>query len=325
MKAVGLFSGGLDSALAIKLMQDQGIEVIALNFISPFCTCTGGGCSITELAKKLGVEVIMMKKGADYMRILRRPKFGYGKNMNPCIDCKIYILKKAKQYAKKIGAKFLFTGEVVGQRPMSQKTNTLMQIEKEAGLKNKLLRPLCAAHLPETEAEKKGWIDRNKLLNITGRGRTRQLDIAEEYKIKGFMCGGGGCRLTHEEYGRKIKDYFEHTKKTRMRDIILLNYGRHFRHRQNKIIVGRNYFENEKLLTLRGKGELVFEVLGHGSPVTLLQGKPNTGAVKIAAGLTARYSDAKSEKVPVNYGKETLDQKKIVSILTDAYIDNYRI
>ena len=187
-KALALFSGGLDSALAIKLVQEQGIEVIALNFVSPFCTCAGEGCSIVGLAKQLKVPIKLMNKGKDYLKLIRHPKHGYGKNINPCIDCKIYILKKAKQYAKKIGAKFLFTGEVLGQRPMSQHYKTLMLIEKEAGLKGKLVRPLCAGLMPETEAEKKGWIDREKLLKFEGRRRSPQLDLAKKYKIDGFMC-----------------------------------------------------------------------------------------------------------------------------------------
>jgi len=229
MKAIALFSGGLDSALAIKLVQKQGIKVTALNFISPFCTCVGEGCSIAGLAKHLKVPIKLMDKGKEYLKIIRHPKHGYGKNLNPCIDCRIYILKKAKQYAKKIKAKFIFTGEVLGQRPMSQHYKTLMLIEKEAGLKGKLVRPLCAKLLPETEAEKKGWLNREKLLKFKGRRRAPQLDLAKQFKIKGFMCGGSGCRLTDKEYANKLRDLFNNKKRVSINDVKLLAFGRHFR------------------------------------------------------------------------------------------------
>lgn len=303
MKAVGLFSGGLDSALAIKLVQEQGIDVTALNFIGPFCTCIKEGCSIMGLANKLGVKIKLMNKGKDYLRIVRHPKHGYGKNLNPCIDCKIYILKKAKQYANRIGAKFVFTGEVLGQRPMSQHYKTLMLIEKEAGLKGKVVRPLCAGLLAPTEAEKKEWIDRKKLLKFKGRTRTPQLDLAKKFKIDGFLCGGSGCRLTEKEYANKLKDLLKHKKRISINDISLLRFGRHFRYRKNKIVVGRNEFENNQLLKLKQRTDLIFEVKDYMGPTTLLKGKPDKKAVRLAASLTAAYSDAKEDKVVVGYGR----------------------
>lgn len=325
MKAVGLFSGGLDSALAIKLVQEQGIEVIALNFVSPFCTCVREGCSIVELAKKLGVPIKLMNKGKDYLRIVRNPKYGYGKNLNPCIDCKIYILKKAKQYAKKIGATFVFTGEVVGQRPMSQHYKTLMLIEKEAGLKGKLVRPLCAGLLPPTEAEKKDWIDREKLLKFEGRKRTPQLDLAKKYKIDGFMCGGSGCRLTNKEYARKLRDLFDNKKRVSISDVQLLNHGRHFRVKKNKIIVGRSEYDNKKLIELKKKSDLKFEAKKVLGPITLLQGPRTKKVIKIAASLTARYSDAKRDKVLIKYGKEKFNKEIVVHKAKESQINKIRI
>ncbi|MFH1399056.1 MAG: hypothetical protein ABIG95_03010 [Candidatus Woesearchaeota archaeon] len=324
MQAIGLFSGGLDSALAIKLVQEQGIEVIALNFVSPFCTCVGKGCSIVEMAKSLGVKIKLMNKGKDYLRIVRHPKFGYGKNMNPCIDCKIYILRKAKQYAKKIGAKFIFTGEVLGQRPMSQHYRTLMLIEEEAGLKGKLVRPLCAALLPPSKAEEKGWLDREKLLKLQGRTRRPQLELAGKYKIDGFMCGGSGCRLTDKEYAGKLRDLFDHKKRIRVNDIKLLNLGRHFRYDGKKIVVGRNESENEQLLKLKRKADLVFEVKEYVGPTTVLEGRGKKAEIMLAASLTARYSDAKG-KVVVKYGKDKLDREISVKPISDDEIKNIRI
>ncbi len=325
MKAVGLFSGGLDSALAIKLVQDQGIEVVALNFVSPFCTCVGSGCSISNLAKSLGVPITLMNKGNDYFKILRKPKHGYGKNMNPCIDCKIYILKEAKQFAKKIGAKFIFTGEVLGQRPMSQHYKTLLLIEKEAGLKGKIVRPLCAGLMPPTEAEKKGWIDREKLLKFEGRQRTPQLDLAKKFKIDGFMCGGSGCRLTDERYARKLKDLFAHKKRTTIKDFKLLNIGRHFRFKDNKIIVGRNESENKTLLELKKKTDLKFEIKEGVGPTTLLLGEQNKKAVELAAQLTAKYAKAEGEEITIKYGKEKFNKEIIVDKISEKKIEELRV
>jgi tRNA U34 2-thiouridine synthase MnmA/TrmU len=309
IKAVGLMSGGLDSALAVKLIQAQGIDVTALNFTSPFCTCVGEGCSIVGLAKKLNVKIKVMQKGKDYLKILRHPKHGYGKGANPCIDCKIYILKKAKQFAKEIGAKFIFTGEVVGQRPMSQHYKTLMLIEKEAGLKGKLVRPLSAGLLPLTEAERKGWVDREKLLKFTGRTRKPQIDLAKKFKIEGFMCGGSGCRLTDKEYAKKVKDLFNHKKRVSINDVQLLNFGRHFRYKDNKIVVGRNEFENKAIENLKQKSDLILEVKDYMGPITLLRGRDKK-SIELAAAITARYSDADKDEVMVKYGKKGINIKK---------------
>jgi tRNA-uridine 2-sulfurtransferase len=300
MKAIGLFSGGLDSAVAIKLLQDQGIEVIALNYVSPFCTCQGKhGCSIAELAKRNNIPIKMMSKGTDYMKIVRHPKFGYGSGMNPCIDCRIFILKGAKKYAKEIGAKIIFTGEVIGQRPMSQRRNTLDIIEQEAGLKGKLLRPLSAQLLPPTEAEKKGWVDRSKFLSITGRQRNQQMDHAKKMELDGFLCGGGGCRLTEKEYANKVRDLFKHSKRTSMNDFSLLNFGRHFRMGQTKIVVGRNERDNENLVRLKNKVDILLEPADCVGPTTLIRGRKTKEALTIAASLTARYSDSTQESVNI--------------------------
>ena len=325
MKALGLFSGGLDSALAIKLVQDQGIEVIAINFVSPFCTCVNEGCSIVGLAEKLGVKIKLMNKGTDFFKIVRNPKHGYGKNVNPCIDCKIFILKKSKAYAKEIGAKFLFTGDVVGQRPMSQHFKTLMLIEKEAGLSGKIVRPLSASLLPPTEAEKKGWINRKKLLAFEGRRRAPQIDLAKKFKIDGFMCGGSGCRLTDKSYAKRIRDLFEHQKRTILNDFVLLNFGRHYRFNENKIVTGRNEFENNKITALKKKSELIFQIKDVEGPTTIIRGKADKKTIELAASLTARYSDATGRKVIVQYGKDKLNKEILVSKATQEEIDLYRV
>lgn len=305
MKALALLSGGLDSTLAVKLILSTGIEVVALNFVSPFCLCNKGGkCHSSKVAKQFNIPLKVMEKGREYLRVLRNPKFGYGSGMNPCIDCRIYILKKAKKYAKEIGAAFIFTGEVLDQRPMSQHLRTLQLIEKEAGLKGKLLRPLSARLVPETEAEKKGWVDRNKLLAIRGRSRKPQIALAGEFGIKDYPCPSGGCLLTCKEFANKTRDLFQHKKRIAASDIQLLKTGRHFRIGENKIIVGRNKEENARLLELKKKTEYYFEVPDCGSPITILQGKKSKEAIELAARCTAAYSDAHdSAKVCYGLGK----------------------
>jgi tRNA U34 2-thiouridine synthase MnmA/TrmU len=325
MKALGLLSGGLDSTLAVKLILDQGIDVIAINFTSPFCLCGRGGCGAVEVAKKFNIPLKIVQKGEDYLKIIRNPKHGYGKNMNPCIDCRIYILKKAKKYAKKIGASLIFTGEVLDERPMSQHMKALKIIEKEAGLEDKILRPLSAKLLPETEAEKKGWVNREKLLEIRGRSRKPQIELAKKFKINDYPCPSGGCLLTYKEFADKVRDLFEHKKKVSIKDVEILKIGRHFRFRKNKIIVGRNKGDNERLLKQKGKDDYFFEVPVYGSPITLLQGPKTKEAIKKAAGLTARYSDVKGGKVLVEFGRKKLNKSIIVKPISEENIKRMRI
>ncbi len=326
IKAVGLLSGGLDSTLAVKLMLEQGIDVIALKFTSPFCLCNQKGkCNASEAAKAFNIPLKVIPKGADYLKIVRKPKFGYGSGMNPCIDCRIFILKKAKQYAKQIGAKFIFTGEVLGQRPMSQHRKALDVIEKEAGLSGKLVRPLSAKLLPETEAEKHGWIDRNKLLAISGRSRKPQISITKKFGITDYPCPSGGCLLTCREFAAKINDLFKHKKIISQKDIQQLKVGRHFRLNKNKLIVGRNKDENERLLKLKNASDYILEVPDCGSPITILQGEKSNAAIKLAAELTAAYSDTTNKKVTVRYGKTKPGKNIIIHYKNKDTFGKYRV
>jgi tRNA-uridine 2-sulfurtransferase len=313
IKALTLISGGLDSAIATKLVMEQGVECIAINFSSPFCTCNHGGkCYSKIVADDLKTEYHSFAKGMDFIDIIRNPKHGYGKGLNPCVDCKIYILQRSRELLEKFGASFVITGEVLGQRPMSQHKLALEIIERESGLKGLILRPLSANLLEETEVEKRGWIDREKLLSINGRGRHTQLELAGNFNIESYACAGGGCLLTEKLFAVKIKDLFDNKSDIDYRDINLLKTGRHFRTGGNKIIVGRDRKENETLKALRSGDELIFEVPDCGSPSTLLQGEITEESIGFAAGLTALYSDCKDAKIRVIYGAKELDKGIVV-------------
>jgi len=297
IKAVGLLSGGLDSTLAVKLMIDQGLEVTVVNLVTPFCTCTRKGCrhEASKVAELYGVPIKIISAGKEYIDMIRNPKYGYGRNMNPCIDCRIFIFKKAKKYMEEIGANFIFTGEVLGQRPMSQHKKAMGIIEKESDLENLIVRPLSAKLLQATIPEEKQWIDRERLLSIQGRRRLPQIELANELGIKDYPCPAGGCRLTDPGFAKRLRESFEHGE-DKIRDIQLLKYGRHFRINNTKVVVGRNEEENKILLSFFDKDDVLIEVMGVGSPIVLLKRSKNKDDIKKAAVLCIRYSDANDEK-----------------------------
>ncbi len=324
VKALALFSGGLDSILAIKLILEQGVRVVGIKFTSPFLTGSESDYDAAKAAKELGIPLITEELGEDYLGVIRKPKYGYGKNLNPCLDCRIFILKRAKEIAKKIKADFIFTGEVLGERPMSQHMRAFKIIEKEAGLEGKILRPLSAKLLPETGAERKGFVDRKKLLAIEGRSRKLQIELAKKYKLK-YPQPGGGCSLTYKGFSEKVRDLFKHQKRVSMEDIELLRIGRHLRDGKNKIIVGRNEEENEKLAGMKEKGDYFFEVPRVGSPIAILKGPKTKRAIEIAGKLTAYYSDSKGDKVKVRYGVKKLDKEIVIKKINAEEIDKFRI
>ncbi|MGA2683202.1 MAG: hypothetical protein ABSF44_15555 [Candidatus Bathyarchaeia archaeon] len=326
VKALGLLSGGLDSILAVELVRRQGIEVVAFNVKTPFCVPKKDGSSeAQQAADQLKVPLKVLCVDKDYLRMLRNPKYGYGKNMNPCIDCKIFMIRKAKKYAGEIGASFIFTGEVLGERPKSQHYPALRIIEQDAGLKGKLLRPLSAKLLPETAAEKKGLVSRAKLLSIQGRSRKPQFQLAKEYGITYYPSPAGGCLLTCEEYSKKLRDLLDSKKRISLSDIALLRVGRHFRLGKNKIVVGRNEAENKFLTQWRAPNDFYFELPDIVGPTTILQGPKSTKAVEWAAKLTAYYSDAETAEVKVNFGRETLNNSLTVAVPDKAQVEKTRV
>lgn len=300
IKGVGLLSGGLDSTLAVKLMIDQGVDVHVLNFVTPFCTCTRKGCrhEASRVAEVFGVPIKVISAGNDYIEMIKKPKYGYGSNMNPCVDCRIFMFRKAKQYMEEIGALFIFTGEVLGQRPMSQHRKALMIVEQESDLEGFVVRPLSAKLLSPTIPEKKQWIDREKLLSIQGRRRLPQMELADKLDLRDYPCPAGGCRLTDPHFAKRLREAFEHGEYT-IRDIQLLKYGRHFRLDSGaKVVIGRNEEENKILLRFFDKDDILMEVVGVGSPTVLLRKNKNKDDIKKAAILCARYSDITEGEIP---------------------------
>ncbi|MEM2902391.1 MAG: hypothetical protein QXO32_06655 [Candidatus Bathyarchaeia archaeon] len=325
IKAVAMFSGGLDSILATKLMLEQGVDVRALSFASPFSIDGKEGQLTAIIAEKLGIPLKKVFMDEDYLEIVKNPKHGYGRYMNPCIDCRIYMLKKAKEYADEIGAAFIFTGEVLDERPMSQRRKALEIIEKEAGLVGKILRPLSAKHFPETEAERKGWVDRSRLLDLKGRSRKKQMELAKLFNINDYPHPSGGCLLTYKEFAAKVRDLIEHQSKLSFKDIMLLKVGRHFRFGENKIIVGRNEKENEQLLSLKDVKDVWLEASGCGSPITLLQGPVKDEAIELAASITAKYSDYQRTPVDIAVHKEGIQKTIKVDPITDEFLNTFRV
>jgi tRNA-specific 2-thiouridylase len=299
-KAIALLSGGLDSTLAVKMMLDMGIEVEALNFTSPFCTCTGknSGCKseAVRVAQEFDIPIKVVHKGLDYLDIVRNPLHGYGKGVNPCVDCRIYLLRKAKQHMLESGADFIITGEVLGQRPMSQRRDTLRVIERESGLEGLLLRPLSAQHFEPTIPEKEGWVNRDRLLSIKGRSRKDLFTLAEELDVKNYPCPAGGCLLTELSFVPKVKDVFEHSDKLNLRDFRLLKIGRHFRiGNRSKIIIGRNEADNDLLETVRQPEEAAITWLDGNTPVGVIIGTQSDDLHNLAARILLRYTRAEPD------------------------------
>jgi len=315
IKAVALFSGGLDSILAVKLIQEQGIEVKGVNFRTPFF-----GLEKAYLtAKDLDIDLEIIDITEELLGILRNPKHGFGKNMNPCIDCHALMFKKAGEHMTKIGASFILSGEVLGERPMSQNRNSLSIIERESGFEGRILRPLSALLLPETIPEKEGLVDRNRLLDISGRSRKRQMVLAAHLGLEDYPSPAGGCKLTEPGFSKRLRDLFAQENFS-LEEIELLKLGRHFRlSKDDKLVVGRNKEENEQLKDFFQDGDFLFKAKNLKGPISLLKkvSKVDDELIDKSCQITARYCDRneeENEEVYINYfGKsnELLKTKKV--------------
>ncbi len=316
-KVVALLSGGLDSQLAIKMMQEQGFDVSAVAIKTPFCDFDcGRGCGfeIRERADDLDVNLKTVYLGDEYIEMLKKPKHGIGAGFNPCIDCRSMMFDAAKKHMEEIDAEFIISGEVLGQRPMSQYKQALRIIEKESDLVGKIVRPLSAALLPETDPEKDGLIKRENLGMIYGRTRKYQLEMAKEYGIEDPPNAGGGCLLTEPHFGIKAKDLFEHTKNPTINDIDLLKIGRHFRlDEETKFVVGRNKDENEMIKAIALPDDILLEAKDFFGPVSILRGTDLQKHLKFAASITLRYSDAPNDKTAIVSIKKNDSEEEISS------------
>lgn len=297
-KAIALLSGGLDSTLAILVMLRQGVNITAVTFLTHF------GCDISDssscsrnpfpAAEKFGFAVKLCHLADKFIEVVKKPAFGHGKNMNPCIDCRILMLREAKDLMEITGADFIVTGEVIGQRPMSQRRDTLNVIDREAGLKGYVLRPLSAKLLPQTGPEKEGLVDRELLFNFTGRSRKPQMALAKELGLTDYPAPAGGCLLTEPNYSYRLRELLTFACSPSHKDLNLLRLGRHFRLSHTcKAIVGRNEKENGLIEAFAGEEDYILRVEDVGSPSVLLSGEGAEDFVTLAASLCARYSDAK--------------------------------
>ncbi len=323
MKTLSLLSGGLDSILATKIIQDQGIEVEGLSFTSPFFSAD----KARRASEKLGISFHTEDITKEILSLLKSPPHGFGKGANPCIDCHILMVKKAASLMPKTRASFLISGEVLGQRPKSQNRWALGVVGKESGWGDYLLRPLTAKNLPPTLPERKGWVNRDKLFGITGRSRRPQLKLAKEMKIMKFPTPAGGCLLTDPIFSQKLKDLLIWGK-INHNEIKLLKIGRHFRPGPNsRLIVGRNEKENRRLLELTCPDDFCLQVASFQGPISVLRGEIDEKTLLKAASITCRYSDAPEDGAAVEYYRVSRKEKKYLEVvpLEDSELEMLRM
>ncbi len=269
-KAVVLLSGGLDSTLVIRILQEQNIEIEAVNFRTAFGCCKDDAL---EMSRQFGVKVTLVSVDDDYFKLIEKPKYGWGKGINPCVDCRIYMFRLAKKFMEVSGASFVASGEVVGQRPMSQQMRQLRIIEAESGLKDILLRPLSAKLLDPTLPERLGIVDREKLYGINGRSRKELLELAQKYGIENPPTPSNGCLLTEPDFAVKVRDLFEHTPDYERWHFETLKVGRHFRLSDDtKVILGRDQEENKRLEMLNHKNSVLLIPFNFKGPSALVTG-----------------------------------------------------
>jgi len=327
-KAVALISGGLDSLLAAQTIQQQGIHVEGINFFTGFCV-EGHTHAIRKKdkdkpkrnnalwsAETLGIKLHIIDIIEEYKQVLLNPKHGYGANLNPCLDCKIFMVSKAKEWAIENDFDFIITGEVIGQRPMSQRRDTMPVISEESGADDLLLRPLCAQNLPETKPEREGWVNRDLLHDFSGRTRKPQMALAEEFGFTDYAQPAGGCCfLTDKAYSVKLTDLWASrgNREYELDDIMLLKVGRHFRPKPNfKLIVSREEGENNFLKGYK-KQFTTIKTISHKGPITLLDGTADKDDLKLAAQIVARFSQGRdADKVEV----EVTDKDGVTQLLS---------
>ncbi|MCD6586404.1 MAG: tRNA 4-thiouridine(8) synthase ThiI [Desulfobacteraceae bacterium] len=293
VKGLGLSSGGLDSILAALVLKEQGIDVCWIAFETPFFSAD----KARKASINNGIPIIVKDITERYMPMLKNPACGYGKNMNPCMDCHALMFRIAGEMMEETESDFLFSGEVRGQRPMSQNKNSLRYVEKNSGFDGSILRPLSAKVLPETSMERDGLVDRERLYGFSGRSRKPQMALAEKFGVRDYPAPAGGCLLADKGYSTRLKDLFDHQENIETAEMDFLSHGRHLRLNENiKIIVGRNKKDNDNLLRLyRQDSDILLEIKSVPGPVVLIPNGCDQQGVKQAASICAGYS-----KVPEN-------------------------
>lgn len=322
-RALALISGGLDSILAAKLIKDQGIDVIGICFHSAFFSYENA----VRMTEQIDVPLKVIDFTEEHLKMVKDPKHGYGKNMNPCIDCHAMMMRYAGRLLKEMDADFIITGEVLNQRPMSQNRSALDVVKKESGFEEYILRPLCAKNLKPTRMELEGLVDREKLLNISGRSRKPQMELAEKWGIVEYPSPAGGCRLTEPGFSSRLKDLFTYNRDADTREIEILRYGRHFRINDRiKVISTRDAEEAKAIKPLINNEDYVFDTVDFPGSTIILKGNPNENDIYTAAAITARYSKGKDEEiVRVRYKKLKDEEYNIVEVkaMQDADLNGY--
>jgi tRNA U34 2-thiouridine synthase MnmA/TrmU len=324
-RALAMISGGLDSILAAKLIKEQGIEVIGICFKSYFFDEENA----KRMTKQVGIQLEVIDFSEEHFEMVRDPKHGWGKNMNPCIDCHSMMMRYSGELLEKFNADFIITGEVLNQRPMSQNRSALDIVKKQSGFSDKILRPLCAKNLRETQMEIDGLVDREKLLNIAGRNRKIQMALAEEWGIKDYPSPAGGCKLTEPNYSIRLKELLGIKEDVTKKDIDLLKYGRHFVTENNtKILVSRTGDEGEQIKQLLNNKDMMFITTKfNGAMVIIPEGNNPTDEDLISAcRLAVRYSKGKDEDiVEVKFGQVSTEfnMTKQVNAMTQEELDKY--
>lgn len=330
IQAIAAFSGGLDSILAALVVRRAGIPVTLLHVQHLFSTDERGRVRLAATAKRVGLPLLVVDASVDHLDTIRHPKHGYGQGMNPCVDCRVFILKVARRVMEERGAQFVVTGEVLGQRPKSQHHRALLQAAEESGLGERLLRPLCANLLPETLPIKQGWLAREDLLSIQGRSRQPQMGLARELGVDDYPQPAGGCVLIEKAYAARVRDAFDHLGRDAMgvEEFRLLRLGRHFRISEGvKVIVGRDHNENQ-LLASHASGRLRIDPSDVMGPTALVEGAPTGEELQLCCQLTARYCDhAERPSIPLivrsDSGECTLDAAPLDA--DDPRITEWRI
>lgn len=312
VRGLGLCSGGLDSMLAGLVLRAQGINVEWVTFETPFFNAA----KARKASELTGIPLTVQPIYPIYLEMLRNPPAGYGKFMNPCMDCHSLMFKLAGEIMQARDLDFLFSGEVLGQRPMSQTRPSLRYVEKHSGFDGLILRPLSAKHLPETIPEKKGLVNRDQLLDITGRSRKRQIDLVQQFGISEYPSPAGGCLLTDKVYSRRLKDLFDHQQTGSEAEMHLLKFGRHFRlNPEKKLIVGRQKLDNEKILKYHdASADTVIDVKEYSSPIGLVPNGATDDVLFLAAAICVGYSKAPNFQ-PVEVSVKNGGKEKIIEVI----------